>query len=299
MNEHEIETKTRILGMGEQIRLFFLTIASPFSAIRFVDVLDIVLVSTLLFYIFLFIRERRAGKLAAGVIALLVGLFVSDFLEMKALHFIISSIVQVGFLALFIIFQPELRSILEKVGGNSIKGFGRLADTKSQMESIEKTVDAISVAAGDLSASHTGALIVIEQSTKLGDEIKTGVPIDALVNSFLIRNIFYDKAPLHDGAMIIRGDRIVACGCFLPLSTDPDIMQERGTRHRAALGMSENCDAVVVVVSEENGVISIAKEGHLLRNFDKYSLKDYLLTHLMNNASTNQPLTKRKIFKRK
>ena len=273
--------------MGEQIKEFFETVISHFEAIRIVDVLDIALVSAVFYFLFIFVKERRAGKLAVGVIALLIGLFVSDFLDMKVLNFIIGSIVQVGFIALFIIFQPELRSMLEKVGGNSIKGLGRLADTKVSKEEIEKTVDAIAMAASDLSASRTGALIVIEQGTKLGDEIKTGVAIDAAVNSFLIRNIFFDKAPLHDGAMIIRGDRIVACGCFLPLSTDQEIMQDLGTRHRAALGLSEISDAVVIVVSEETGVISIATEGHLLRNYDKYSLKDYLLTHLMEAVTAN------------
>lgn len=273
--------------MGEQIKSFFETVISLFGAIRIVDVLDIVLVAAVFYFLFIFIKERRAGKLAVGVIALLIGLFVSDFLDMKVLNFIISSIVQVGFIALFIIFQPELRSMLEKVGGNSIKGLGRLADAKTSKEEIEKTVDAIAMAASDLSSTRTGALIVMEQGTKLGDEIKTGVSIDAAVNSFLIRNIFFDKAPLHDGAMIIRGDRIVACGCFLPLSTDQEIMQDLGTRHRAALGLSEISDAVVIVVSEETGVISIATEGHLLRNFDKYSLKDYLLTHLMEAVTAN------------
>ncbi len=276
----------RTRSMGEQIKIFFETIMSFFKAIRFVDVLDIILVSAILYYLFIFIKERRAGKLAAGVFALLIGLMVSDFLGMKVLNFIISSIVQVGLIALVIIFQPELRSMLEKVGGNSIKGLGRFVDTKTQQESIEKAIDAICTAAAELSESHTGALLAIEQDTKLGDEIKTGVSIDASVNSFLIRNIFFDKAPLHDGAMIIRGDRIVACGCFLPLSSTQDIMQDLGTRHRAALGLSENSDAIIIVVSEETGVISVANEGHLLRSFDRYSLKEYLLSRMIekNNA---------------
>jgi len=268
----------------------FYYVFNQFTSMELIDIIDIICVSILLYYVFLFIKERRAGKLAIGVVALLLGLFVANMLEMKALLFILENIVQVGILALIIIFQPELRSILEKMGGSSLKSL-RLSEAKSE-EKSESYIDDLCLAASDLSASKTGALIVLEQTTKLGDEIKTGVPLNADVSVPLIKNIFYNKAPLHDGAMIVRGNKIVACGCFLPLSQDEAIITELGTRHRASIGLSEISDAIIIVVSEETGLISVAHNGHLKRGFDKYSLKDYLIANLEYTQTPIQPLKK-------
>ena len=198
---------------------------------------------------------------------------ISDLFDFVALRFLLQNVFQIGLIAFVILFQPELRSALEKIGGGggSIKTIigmtgERDSPTKANM------ISAIGEAVCDMSKDKTGALIVIERSTKLGDIIGSGVIVNADVTPFLIKNIFFNKAPLHDGAMIIRDFRIYAAGCFLPLSSNDDIIKDLGTRHRAAIGMSENSDAVVIVVSEETGTISIALEGKLYRNLNYSSL---------------------------
>ncbi|MBE6552657.1 MAG: TIGR00159 family protein [Ruminococcaceae bacterium] len=270
---------------------FFSYAWNQISSMRIMDIIDILLVSVLLYYFFRFIKERRAGKLAAGIVFLITAMFLSEWLEMYALNFILENIIQVGIIALMIIFQPEIRSILEKVGGNSMKSIASISDTKTDT-ALTDMIGELSLAASELSASKTGALIVIERSTKLGDEIKTGVVVDAQVSSFLIGNIFFNKAPLHDGAMIIRDNKIYACGCFLPLSTSQDIIKELGTRHRAGIGVSEVSDAVVVIVSEETGMISMALDGKLQRGYDKLSLKEALTAVLVGEESTLKPIKK-------
>ncbi len=263
--------ETLFADIGE----FFTYLFNQLSSMRVVDFIDIALVSILFFYVFVFIRERRAGKLAVGVLLLLLAVMVSGLANMRSLSFILSNIVQVGMVALIVIFQPELRSMLEKMGGNSVKGISRLSESRDDTKKTE-LIDELCEACQSLSDSRTGALIAIEGSTKLGDEIRSGVIVNADVSRYLIGNIFFNKAPLHDGAMIIRDGRVHACGCFLPLSDNHDIVKELGTRHRAAIGLSEVSDAFVIVVSEETGMISVARDGRLSRNFDKYSLREAL-----------------------
>lgn len=252
--------------------------------IKFVDTLDILLLSVLLYLAYKFMRERRAGKLALGLLIFIGVLVVSSVLEMHATQFIFQNIYQIGFLALVIVFQPELRAGLEKMGTTPFSGLKGLApsDTK-EIANITVDIDVICEAVCDMARSKTGALIVIERSTKLGEYIKSGVLVNAQMSPFLLRNIFFNKAPLHDGAVIIRGHRIFAAGCFLPLSTKDDIVQSLGTRHRAAIGMSEASDAVVIVVSEETGIISLATDGSLKRNFNYNSLKQELLKLLVHS----------------
>ncbi|MBR6633924.1 MAG: diadenylate cyclase CdaA [Clostridia bacterium] len=243
------------------------------------DVIDILIVSVLFYYIIVFIRDRRAGKLAIGIFLLFALLGISSIFQFNVLAYILKNIVQVGLLAVFIIFQPEIRTMLEKMGNESVKNLnlresGDVAETKKTIATLCNTVQ-------ELSATKTGALIVIERGTKLGDIIKTGVVINADVNVFLLKNIFYNKAPLHDGAVIVRDNRICACGCFLPLSYNTNIIRNIGTRHRAAIGMSENSDALVLIVSEETGTISVAMGGELTRNYTFDSLKELLETQLV------------------
>jgi diadenylate cyclase len=207
-------------------------------------------------------------------------LFISDIFDMRATHFILKAVVNVGLIALLIVFQPELRSMLEKMGGESLKSFRGKLD-KSTATQYKAVIGEICYAAESLSSSRTGALIVIEGSTKLGDVIKTGTIIDGQVSSFLLGNIFFNKAPLHDGAVVIRGLRILAAGCFLPLSTNPDIIKDLGTRHRAGIGMSENSDSTVIIVSEETGIISVAIDGELKRGFNREELEQFLTTLLI------------------
>ncbi len=276
--------------MNNAVGDFFYYIFNQLTSMGVNDFIDIIIVSVLLYYIFTFIRDRRAGKLAIGVVIFLAALALSSLFNLNVVNFILQNIVQVGLLAIFIIFQPELRSMLEKVGNEPIRSF-KLGNQKDN-EPTTKAIDEISAAAQELSNEKTGALIVIERNTKLGDEIKTGVMVNATISTFLIKNIFFNKAPLHDGAMIIRDNKILACGCFLPLSSNADIIKDLGTRHRAAIGMSENSDAIVVVVSEENGVISIAKDGRLIRNFDKYSLKSELSRILLDKSQESKSVVK-------
>lgn len=242
-------------------------------SIGFKDIADILIVAVFFYYAIKFLRDRRAGKLAFGVVLLFAIQIISDLFDFVALRFLLQNVFQIGLIAFVILFQPELRSALEKIGGGggSIKTIigmtgERDSPTKANM------ISAIGEAVCDMSKDKTGALIVIERSTKLGDIIGSGVIVNADVTPFLIKNIFFNKAPLHDGAMIIRDYRIYAAGCFLPLSSNDDIIKDLGTRHRAAIGMSENSDAVVIVVSEETGTISIALEGKLYRNLNYSSL---------------------------
>lgn len=273
-------------GVGD----FFSTIFDIIRTIKIVDVIDILLVSVILYYAYKFVRDRRAGKLAAGVILFIIALVISDVAGMHTIQYLFQNIFQVGVIALVILFQPELRSALEKMGNSSIKGIKSI--TERSTDSVMLAVREVASAAAEMSASRTGALIVFERSTKLGDIVMTGTVIDAQTGSFLIRNIFFNKAPLHDGAMIIRAGRIVAAGCLLPLTGQGDINRDLGTRHRAAIGLSENSDAVVVVVSEETGVISLAVDGKLTRGYSAETLRAKLSSLLV-------PETEKKTSKKK
>lgn len=260
------------------------------KGITVVDILDIAVLAVMLYLVFQFLRDRRAGKLMVGLGVFSAVLILSTLLGMHAVKFILQNFYQIGLLALLIVFQPELRAALEKVGGTPITGFRGLVSDTREIKMISADVEAICEASCDMARTKTGALIVIERQTKLGEYAKSGITIGAIISPFLLRNIFFNKAPLHDGAVIIRSHRILAAGCFLPLSTKEDIIQDLGTRHRAAMGVSEVSDAVVIVVSEETGTISMAVDGVLKRNFKYNSLKQELMKQLVhNNHHTQRP----------
>ncbi|MCL2813403.1 MAG: diadenylate cyclase CdaA [Oscillospiraceae bacterium] len=263
-------------------------------SVRAIDVIDMILVSVIIYYAVRFIRDRRAAKLLLGILFLIAGYFLSDALQMYVLSFIFTKIFQVGILALLIVFHPEIRSLLEKVGGTSINSINRIVDQKN-IQKITGAIDIISRSAAEFSALKRGSLIVIERSTKLGDiKNNSGIIVDAKLSGLLLQNIFYNRAPLHDGAVIIELDLIKAAGCFLPLSQSADIPADVGTRHRAGLGISENSDAVVVITSEETGIISLAVDGKLERNFDMYSLKKKLTDLLLENKNQKVKKTRKK-----
>ncbi len=270
----------------DKIKSLFNIIADQFKSLHcIIDIIDILLVAIIIFYIVKFIRDRRASKLAMGVLLIVVLMFISELLNMRALNFLFSNLVQVGLIAIIILFQPELRSVLEKFGGVSfIKTISESKNTSLKHNAIT----AICEAASELSREYTGALMVIERSTPLGEIIKTGTVINADVNVSLLKNIFFNKAPLHDGAVIIRGGRICAAGCFLPMSTNDDIIKDLGTRHRSAIGMSENSDAIIIVVSEETGTISLAIDGQLRRNYDYNTLKAELSNLLCDDDANKK-----------
>ena len=265
--------------MSEFVSFFNTWISTAFAQLSMIgikDVIDITIVSVLFYYVYKFIRDRRAGKLAGGLILLGAVLVIAELFGFETLKFIFGNIFQVGLLAIVIIFQPELRAALEKVGGESLRGISNIK-VKTNDAELERSIDSLCDAVFDLSSTKTGALIVLENTTKLGDIIKTGVTINADLTSSLIKNIFFNKAPLHDGAMVIRDLRIHSCGCFLPLTENTEISKDLGTRHRAALGMSEASDSKVIVVSEESGIVSVAFNGKLTRRYDRSTLKNELM----------------------
>ncbi len=261
----------------ENIKVFFNTnIIDTVKTIGLLDVADILLLGVVLYYIYRFVRERRAGKLLIGLGCVLLLSLLGDAFDMLATRFIFSDFRQIGVLAIIILFQPELRSALEKVGGMPSSGIRNITSDSRDASARSAEIDALCTAVSDMSRDKVGALIVIERSTKLGEYIKSGVSIDAALTPHLLRNIFFNKAPLHDGAVVIRSGRICAAGCFLPLSTKDDINKDLGTRHRAAIGMSEISDAIVIVVSEETGNVSMSIDGNLSRNYNYSSLKQEL-----------------------
>ena len=272
---------------------FFTDIFTTVRSINIFDVIDIFTVSILFYFLYKFMRERRSGRLAVGIAVLLILKFASDLFDMYLIQFILQNVFQAGLIAVAIIFQPELRSALEKVGAGPLR-LRNISESKN--DSVDLMINNIASAAADLSSTKTGALIVIERLTRLGDLIHTGVVIDADPSPFLIQNIFFNKAPLHDGALIVRDARLHAAGCFLPLSQNDSIVKDLGTRHRAAIGASENSDAVVVVVSEETGIISVAVEGVLYRGYDKKSLADELRSRLITNTGENNKYRIKNIF---
>jgi len=258
---------------------------SQIRSIGFTDVLDILIVAVLFYYIYVFIRDRRAGRLAIGVVFLIAIQIIADALDLVTMKYILQNIFQIGVLAIIIIFQPELRSMLERVGGDSLRGLGNIGSKRDRQE-IKKFKDELCDAVNEMSMSRTGALVVIENSTRLGDVIASGTTVNADMSSLLLRNIFFNKSPLHDGAVVVRNLRIYAAGCMLPLASKNNIDKEIGTRHRAAIGISEQSDAVTIVVSEETGNISVAYKGVLTRDYDIVKLKvrlDELLFPEQNN----------------
>ena len=213
----------------------FSSIGVQFSQFAFADLVDIALLAAVLYYVYRFVRERRAGKLALGLGILLALYALCALFDMRAMSFLLQNVVQVGLLALIILFQPELRAALEKVGGDPFRTIKNFTESKEIAETV-RAIDEICIAAGEMSRDRTGALIVLERGTKLGDIEKTGVCLDAVVSQNLLRNIFFNKASLHDGAVIISGGRIAAAGCFLPLTQNSQISKdwERATASASA-----------------------------------------------------------------
>ena len=245
----------------------------PFEGFGWRDALDIAALALLFFALYLFVRDRRAGKLFIGLLVLLAFYAVSEAVDMYALRYIFSNFFGYGLIAFCVIFQTELRSAIEHLGSIPLRGLKGVGVEGKSLMLAPAAIDEIVEAVKKLCLSKTGALIVIERSTKIGEYIQTGTILNADLSTELLRAIFYDKAPLHDGAVVIRGGRIFAAGCYLPLSDNPDIFKELGTRHRAAIGISEQSDSIVIAVSEETGTISVAYKGNLYRDFTSISLR--------------------------
>lgn len=265
--------------------------------VRISDIIDILIVAFIIYHLIAWIRETRAMQLVKGIILLFALLMLSDWTHLTVLNYILNGVVQIGMFAIVVIFQPELRSLLEKMGHSKI---GKIVDfainNVRDNEASERIYDEICTAVKNMSASKTGALIVIEGETKLGDSIRTGTELNAIVTSALLENIFVPNTPLHDGAVIIRGTSIHSAGCFLPLTSNYNLSRELGTRHRAALGISEASDALIIVVSEETGKVSLAIKGSLTRNISTESLRK-ALEKFMEKEKTQESFEKIKFWK--
>lgn len=248
------------------------------NMITIVDIIDILIVAFVIYRVILLIKETRAQTLVKGILLLVVVMQLSGWFGLNTINYLLQNMMQLSVFALLVVFQPEIRRALELVGRSRLTS-GDLFnfDIAVSDAKINYTIEQICQAAHSMAAAKIGALIVIEKDTKIGEIISTGTVVDAQISAELIRNIFYPKSPLHDGAVVIRNNRISAAGCFLPLSQQQDgISRELGTRHRAALGMSECSDAIIVVVSEETGKISAANNGMLIRNLTSKSLYSIL-----------------------
>ena len=255
------------------------------STMKLVDIIDITLLSLIIFKLIQIIRETRAGQLAKGIIFLLLAYFTCALLKLRTMQFLLEVILNNGFIAILIMFQPEMRRTLERVGRTSVTKLAFLNEHPDDfVTKWEAAIKEICDSVEELSATKTGALIVLERKTRLGLEISSGTMMESLPSKELLGNIFYPKTPLHDGAVIMRNGMIVAAACYLPKPEREELIDKKlGSRHRAAIGMSENSDAVIVVVSEETGTISVACNGKLFRNFSSKSLGIFLIDHVIND----------------
>jgi len=255
------------------VGIFFSNIMRFLSTVKMNDIVDIAIVAFLIYNAIRLIRETRAEQLIKGIFVLVIILQLSSWFGLNTMEYILQNTMQFGFLALLVMFQPELRRALEQMGRSNI---GKIFNVNTREEMLVYAIDEIARAVDSLSKNKIGALICIERMTKLGDIVKTGTALDALVSGELLVNIFVPNTPLHDGAVVIAGNKILAAACILPLTHSNNLSRELGTRHRAAIGLSETCDAVVVVVSEETGRISMARNGDLTRNLTTDILKKAL-----------------------
>lgn len=275
--------------MWNNISGFFNKVLSVFSTFRFADFLDIVVVALIIYLCVRIIRETRAMQLAKGIVFIALVYFVVNLLNMEAATAIFKTIFNNIILIVVILFAPEIRNILEQIGkGTARKNFktivhpGVAVELAGIQDCIESTIQACS----DLSDTRTGALIVFENETLLGNVIDSGTLLNAKPSKALIKNVFYPKTPLHDGAMVVRNGKILAAGCILPL-TKKQLNTRFGTRHRAAVGLTEESDAIVVVVSEETGSISVARNGVLTSDISDGELRDILMSTFIPSGSSS------------
>ncbi len=250
------------------------------------DVIDILIMAFVIYKLMTLIRRTSSGQVAKGIVLLLGALWVSQMVHFNTVNFVLGKTVEYGVLALVVLFQPEIRKFLEQVGSSKLGSVLSHPDTPDEIEhAILQTVEAYT----SLSKTKTGALMVFERKNLLDDAIRTGTALDCQVNSELLKNIFWNKAPMHDGAVIVRGGRIAGAGCMLPLSGNVNLSRELGMRHRAGIGASEHSDAVVAIVSEETGSISVAVGGMLKRHLAPETLERLLRNELMPQAEEKEP----------
>ena len=275
---------------------FFSNFKNLIATIGFWDVVDILVVAVIIYLVLVFVRRNNSHNVVRGIVILLAVFALANLLNLKMVTFLLQRTLELGLLALVIIFQPELRRLLERMGS----GIGRSRYTFGSV--VDMAVAQTALACKDMAESRTGALIIFERSINLNDIINTGTMINSDVTAELIKNLFYDKAPLHDGAIIIRDGRIIAAGCVLPLTKSTNLSKDLGMRHRAGIGLSEQSDAIVVIVSEEAGAVSIAMNGTLKRHLDNETFEKILRNELVSDEKAeDNSITAilKKIFKPK
>ncbi len=262
---------------------FWQTAMNQLAMFRITDAIDILAVSFLVYKALKFIRDTKTMQLLKGIVLLVVVTQVSALVHLNTLYFILSNVLQLGLIAWLILFQPELRQVLERVGRSAA---GKWFNSKGEMdESVKKAIHDVAHAAQAMANTRTGALIVLENEDVITRQISSGVTVDAEISSALLENIFVPNTPLHDGAVVIRDGKIALAACVLPLSQNPNIQQNLGTRHRAGIGISEESDAIAVIVSEETGKISVAFQGELTTGLGEDTLRDIIVESLGISAS--------------
>ena len=278
-----------------EMRSMFQGAINAFMGIGVTDILDMLIVAFLIFKLINMIRSTSTARVAKAIVAILLLTWITDVLNFYVLHFVLSNILSLGFIAVVIMFQPELRRALDRFGGKNIMGWISGTSPKNEMgDAIHATVSACEI----MSRERIGVLLVFERSASLEEFFKTGTPVDAVISEQILRNIFFPKAALHDGAVIIRNGRVAVAGCVMPLSENPNLHSDLGTRHRAGVGTSEVSDAVVVIVSEETGTISVAIGGMLKRHLAPQTLERLLTKELMpeETVTRQDPWTRIKQF---
>lgn len=271
----------------EYMEQFFNTAREYIKLIGIFDVIDMALVAFVVYHIFRFVRRSRSGQVVKAILLIVLAMGIANVLQLQVVRFVLNNAVELGFIALVIIFQPEIRRFLEQMGSGKIKEMFVHEAIDDELEyAIRETVEAYT----SMSKDKVGALMVFERKTMLDDVLKTGTPMDARVSAELLKNLFWNKAPLHDGAVIVRNGRIVGAGCMLPMSGNVNISRDLGMRHRAGIGISENSDALVALVSEETGSISVAVNGMLKRHLAPATLEQMLRNELMPQPEDNKPV---------
>lgn len=255
------------------------------SQLTWRDFVDVIIVSFVIYQLLVLTKQTRAEQVLKGLAIIMVASSLSDLLKFQTLGWILRYTINAGAIALVIVFQPELRRALEQIGRGKI--FEKSYYLPQEEQDFESIIMELIKATQNLSKKQVGALIVLEQKTGIGDVVESGTRIEGFISSALLENIFEPNTPLHDGAVIIRNNRIVAAGCFLPLTENPNLSKQLGTRHRAAIGISENSDALAIIISEETGVISLAQEGKLIRYLDSKDLRDILIKAFGKERDTN------------
>lgn len=279
------------------IREAFENVKNYLQLISVADIIDVLIMTFIIYKLLVLIRKTQAARVLKGIVLLVVALAIASFAGLNVINFLLSNTLQLGLIALLVLFQPELRRMLETVGGSGslAKIIGKSDEDAGDMENV---IAQVVSATSTLSQQKIGMLLVFERSIRLDEVVKTGTIVDSAVTSMLIRNIFFPKAALHDGATIIRDGRMLAAGCVLPLTTNNNLSPDLGTRHRAGVGVSEVSDAVVVIVSEETGSVSVAIGGMLKRHLKSDTLAALLRNELMPSEDDDEGKGVKKVIKR-